>query len=306
MIYGDREKNSDVDIGQAEALGEIVSDPSKTIVARRQETAGTIAGVDWTYFRSGPDLRGVQVGLFGGYNDTRSQFSDGQFATVESDLNNPATLAGVTYDRLGAKETTEGGFVGTYLVVFRGKFTADLTFKADFFDFEHEDTIQRDITCNFSPIVRRAEVDQTDYIVASNLAYRFDLSPSQWFEPVAGVRYTFTDFGRAEGNIDIGSEDGEIFRVQGGFRVGTAWLTPAGNPAVLALTSLLYSDVMIDGFVGPDSGVVLSDEGKLRFLGLVSTSIGLGRGVSFIGELEGRTGDDYYGYGGRAGFRYEW
>ena len=97
-----------------------------------------------------------------------------------------------------------------------------------------------------------------------------------------------------------------MFRVQGGFRIGQAWTTPAGNPAAITFTGLLYSDVSIDGFVGPDSGVVLSDEGKLRGLGKVAATIGLGDGMSFIGEFEARNGDEYYGYGGRAGLRYEW
>ena len=59
------------------------------------------------------------------------------------------------------------------------------------------------------------------YTVGGNVYYRFELGDGVWLEPVAGVRYSYTDF---SSNASLyGLTNGELFRVQGGTRIGRPW-----------------------------------------------------------------------------------
>ncbi len=146
-----------------------------------------------------------------------------------------------------------------------------------------------------------------NFVVAENIGYHFDLSPGYWIEPVIGVRYGYSNYGNAAA---LGLEDGQSIRVQGGARFGMTSLVQDRYILTNSLTTLVYSDVWIKGFViDPNSfsaGALLADEGKLRLQAALTSKIDLLNGFSAFVQAEGRYGDDYWGVGGKAGVRYQW
>jgi hypothetical protein len=325
LAYADYERNGDVNIGLTDVDRANNPNESRTkddvTVTRKQRSGGTLAGMDWTYMANGQANKGYQLGFFGGYDHTKSKFSDGSFAAFEltdDPLDDPNQRSEEFFERTGAKEFTDSGSVGLYGALFRGGWTLDTALKIDIADFEHEHTTRK-LFCADQIDFKKAEVDYTDYVVSANVAYLYQISPRSWLQPIAGFRYTFTDFSTASGNLTLGAEDGNVLRLQGGLTWGGFAILPRGYVLSTTFTGLLYSDVLIDGFVGRASitegaaissltapGATLNDEGKLRVLGQLSSILDLGDGYSLIGQLEARGGNDYYGVGGRLGARYEW
>jgi hypothetical protein len=126
-----------------------------------------------------------------------------------------------------------------------------------------------------------------------------------WYEPTAGFRYTNSNFG--SNAAVLGLDDGSVFRLQGGVRLG--WEHMYGQGRLLTtVTGLLYSDVSVDGLVlntnGFVGGTVLpNDEGKLRVMGILAMNYDNGSGITWYGQGDVRGGDDYFGIGGRLGVR---
>jgi hypothetical protein len=132
------------------------------------------------------------------------------------------------------------------LSYFNGGFSADVTFKVDFFTQDE----------GFASPTGADSVRLNDYITAANVYYRFDRPGGLWWEPTAGIRYTRSEYSGE--TVFFGVENGEVFRVQGGARLGVdrSWM---GSKITVAVTGLLYSDVMIHGF---------GTEGGLRYVQL--------------------------------------
>ncbi len=145
-----------------------------------------------------------------------------------------------------------------------------------------------------------------NYIVGSNIGYRYESSAGYFFEPALGFRFTFSDF-RADAST-LGLEDGHILRLQGGLKFGRSKLFQSVSTPTLwtgSLSAVLYSDVLIDGYVRNATGSsplgILDDEGKLRMsLSLRNEFDFLNGSVLFL-EASGRAGEDYYGVNGRVG-----
>ena len=152
------------------------------------------------------------------------------------------------------------------------------------------------------------EVPEHNYTVSSNAYYRFELGGGRWFEPTAGIRFTYTDFGRDAFALDL--QDGRVLRLQAGARIGSSWDVGSRYTFAASLLGLVYSDVWVDGFTLVDTGFVSTvsnvDEGKLRGLGQINLKLDNGRGVSYGAEVAVRGGEDVWGVGGRLGVRYEW
>jgi hypothetical protein len=325
LAYADYERNSDVNIGLRDVDPDSNASATRTkddvTVTQKRRGAGTLAGMDWTYMTSGPVTKGVQYGFFGGYDHSRSTFSDGSFAAFEptdNPLDDPNERSEEFFERTNAKETVNNGTVGLYGALFQNQWTLDGAVKIDFGDLEHEHTTRK-LFCANEIEAKKGEVDFTDYIVSANLSYLHPLTETSWLQPIVGARYTFTDFGKSTGNLTLGAEDGHVFRIQGGVTWGGFSVTQQGYLITTNVTALLYSDVLIDGFVGkspitdsdPISSLTtdaasLNDEGKVRVLGQFSSVVDFRNGYSLIGQLEARGGDDYYGIGGRLGARVEW
>jgi hypothetical protein len=193
--YGEYEFHSNLNPGA-------INNPS-----RNQYTAGLMSGVDHT-FRDA-DLLGagtLQLGLLGGYNNTRSTFSN-------------------TPQGEGAKQRDDGGFVGAYGTYSLNSFALDFLVKGDFYNHHQAATcptgsqpistsgaqalreLQEAIGVldqsgtNFAgarlsgPINASGDIAENNINVLSNVYYRFDIGDGYWLEPTTGFRYSYTDYG---------------------------------------------------------------------------------------------------------------
>lgn len=297
QIYGDYEKHRNMAPGQTD-------NPTRT-----QKTFGQIAGVDTAWYRqSSYGLETFQFGLLGGYNETKSDFSD-------------------TPNITNASAREKGGFVGAYGNYNAGRFGADALLKVDFYDLDKSAIvahISEPVTCPDGEILvvdsvddlqpqtvftdKSGSVSETNYSIGGNIYYRYDLQDGFWIEPLVGARFTYTDYGSGAAALDL--SDGKTLRVQGGARIGTSFMDVDRRYWTLSLLGLLYSDVYVDGYALDNSGFVTTasdvDEGKLRALAQVSAVVYMGDGLSLLGQADVRGGEDVWGIGGRLGARYEW
>jgi hypothetical protein len=280
---------------------------------RKSISAGALAGMDWSKrsFASGVP-KAIQAGVFAGYNDTNSEFSTTQFTDA----------LGNTLQRTNSEQDIEGGFVGVYAGYLHGNFSADFTFKADFYDLTQTSDL-RSTNCGFTG-TQRGTADQNNYVVASNLYYRNPLSSSGWLEPTIGARLTITDYSNDRNAVDftsnppgdvigtLGLDDGHALRLQAGVRFGEAGVAPSGWLWTYTLGAFIYSDVAVDGLASTaESGGIAAivspvDEGKVRVLGQFMTMIADGQGSSYSLTIETRGGEDVFGVGGMLGYRHEW
>lgn len=287
QAFADYERHSNMAPGSGENL------------VRKQTTVGGITGGDATYFRQGEGGREtLQLGLLAGGTHTESRFSD--TATVRD-----------------ASQTQDGGFIGAYATYTVNKFAIDAFFKTDFLKYKQRST--GPTTCpNGQVLIVDSDADfvKTDagstneyvYTTGANVSYRFDLGNQMYFEPLAGFVFSATEYGN--GAFDLGLEDGQMFRIQGGARIGRSWLDEDGHLWSLSLLGLLYSDVYVNGYTVPGNSYAASasvvDEGKLRVLAQLQGSMQLNDGLSVIGQVGVRGGEDLFGVGGRLGMRQEW
>jgi Autotransporter beta-domain len=286
---------------------------------RRSFTGGGLVGADWTQVKHGETVQALQFGVFSGYSASHTKFSDTSFKA--NDIAPNPGLA--TYLRTDNQQDVDGPFVGTYAAYIADKWTFDAAFKADIFDLTQSSHLQQ-VCANDVMGTQNGSASVTDYVFAANAAYRHDLTENSWFEPMAGLRYTITDFGSDVSNSvftgnapqvpqtpgRLGLEDGTALRLQFGGRYGQKWTTPEGYLWTTTLGAYLYSDVSITGFksiagqTGESVGPV--DEGKIRALGQFETHLDVGNGLSYMLRADVRGGSDVFGVGGQLGIRYEW
>jgi hypothetical protein len=259
--------------------------PGFADIGSRATTWGVQSGFDFTFRNVGTGGDALILGLLAGYTSSDIHFT------------NSSVVAHVN-----------GASVGAYGVYVRGAFSTDLTFKTDLFSLD--ESFSEVIAGTGGPIVTSgaATVDMTNYIVANNFNYRIPLSGAQWIEPTVGYRYTETKYGAGSG--DLGLADGHDFRVQGGARFGSE-LDWNGIHVTPIVTGLAYSDVSITGSTLPNTDFpnpvnFTSDQGKVRGEGIFSVNLDYHNGLSTFALADVRGGQDYFGYGGRLGLRYQW
>ena len=240
------------------------------------------------------------------------------------------------------QQTLTGPSLGATLSFFRGGFFSDGVVKTDFLNLNKTSTVSdlygRTLNASFElpgngvqprlgafsflriapsftitkPLATITAISQQtsaiNFIVAENLGYHFDLPQGNWIEPLIGARYSYSTYG--SNAASLGLEDGHAIRVQGGARFGFTRFVLDRYVWTTSLTTLLYSDVLISGFVtnadGFSAGALLADQGKLRVQGALTSKVDLLNGVSTFAEVQTRYGQDYWGIGGRVGARYEW
>jgi hypothetical protein len=200
-----------------------------------------------------------------------------------------------------------GPSIGAYGTYANGGFSTDLMFKTEFLSLNESFSE----TLGSTPPVLNAgsaTVDMTNYIVANNFNYRFQMGGGNWIEPTVGARFTQTDYG--SGAAALGFADGHIVRVQGGARFGSEYEWN-GIHVTPILTGLAYSDVDITGgaiasggFLNPT--VFQTDQGKLRGQGIFALNFDLKNGYTTFAQADVRGGQDYFGYSGKLGVRYQW
>ena len=298
--YYDHEKRDNLAPGQ-------VNNQNRTATS-----GGIISGFDVSNYQLGGTPSGFQIGAFSGYNSTRAKFSD---VTLTGTGNDGSSTQRTTFGE--QRQEMDGTFVGIYGSAVHGAFSADVAFKVDIFDVERRFQKREvfDDGCGTGAVVTNTNfsgtTSMTNYVVASNANYRIPMTMGTYVEPTVGIRYSHTDFGGNAGAL--GFRDGDSFRVQGGLRVGTRFTTPDGWIWNSSLTGLLYSDVSINGYTittttpglpPPISARI--DEGKLRVMGVLENRVNVGYGYTLYNDLEVRAGDEYFGFGTRAGIRYQW
>jgi hypothetical protein len=147
----------------------------------------------------------------------------------------------------------------------------------------------------------------TNLVLAQNVGYHYDLASGYWLEPLVGGIYTFSTYG--SNAAALGLTDGYDLRLQTGARLGLTRLEPGKGFWTASFTGLVYSDVVIHGFVtnadGFSASYITADQGKLRFQGIWTAKLDLLNGFSAFIECQGRVGNDYWGAGGRVGGRYQ-
>lgn len=289
---------------------------------RRAVSAGGLIGADWTQVNRGETVQALQVGVFSGYNETRAKLSNTFFAVNEADAP-PDTLPGggnTNYFRQDNKETIDGPFVGTYMAYVKDQWTFDVAFKADFFDLTQSSTLRQ--RCDDDVGTQNGSASVNNYMISANAAHRYVIGDdNKWWEPMAGLRYTITDFGNdpsnsvfRDGGVQptgrLGLEDGTALRLQAGARFGDRVELDGGYLLTTTVGAFLYSDVAVSGFqsVSGQTGEAVGpvDEGKIRVLGQLETRLSMGNGMSYMMQAEIRGGGDVIGAAGQIGMRYEW
>jgi hypothetical protein len=188
----------------------------------------------------------------------------------------------------GSTARVNGPSLGGYTAYVNGGFSADGTFKTDFFD----------LSDSSAGIIIPLRLN--NYVVAGNVNYKQDFG-SWWVQPTAGTNYTRTVWD--EGSKALGFDDGTDLRVQGGARFGSSfdW---QGVHYTETLTMLAYDDVIISGgTLAVATGIPMAptDAGKIfgQAIGRLDAQLTSNWSVNFEGELRGRS--DVYGVAGRVG-----
>lgn len=291
---------------------------------RTAKTAGGFVGADWTQVTQSNGIQALQYGVFTGYSDTRAKNSDTTFSVNEgagSAAPPPPQNGGggVSYNRSNNKEDIDGPFVGAYMAYVHNAWTFDTTFKADFFDLDQSSDLRQVCGNVFGTQTGSASVN--NYMIAANVSHRYELTERHWWEPTAGVRYTYTDFSKDTSNSvfetndpqfagTLGLDDGYAVRLQFGARLGQRVEDANGYIWTTTVGAFLYSDVIINGFngVAGQTGQFVGpvDERELRGLAQLETRLNVGNGITYLLQAEVRGGEDVFGAAGQLGIRYEW
>jgi hypothetical protein len=274
-------------------------DPTTVNMTRTATTFGGLGGVDVTF----QGEHGVYVfGLLGGY--------------MESDVKFASTSVGVSPDNStisNVKATISGPSVGGYITFATGAFSADVTARVDFLNIS--ETFNEILFVNANPVNNAGTLgtDVVNYNLIGNLNYRVPVSAVSWWEPTVGIRTTVSDYN--SNAAALGLADGSVVRLQGGLRFGTTWQGWYGTTVVTTLTGLAYSNVLVSGYTldqsagfgtGTALAVTPNDEGEIRGQGILTMNFIHSPFASTFIQAEVRGGDDYYGYGGKVGFRLGW
>lgn len=294
-------------------------------------TVGFLVGFDYT---SRALLRADDGLIFG----VLTGFTSSEIRVRTTATSTSAPLVGNGSGSLRAD--VSGPSAGFYLSYFAGPLTADLTFKADIYDFTERFSDNLAFTQNVVPGVgpagpavagvgavagpavftlidtgvnnftSRASGGLTNLSTFGNLAYRlFTLGPV-WVEPTVGFQYTASIYDSRAKRL-LGLDQGDFLMFQGGARFGTDTILANGNKLTTTLTGLAYSDVIVDGgFVGGGAFatdyLAKADEGKVRGRGILSVNYQMAGGVSLFGQGDVYGGDRLFGAGGKGGVRVQW
>jgi hypothetical protein len=273
--------------------------PENVTVVSKTEMWGVVSGADLTFPNIVAGGGTLITGVLTGYTTSDVDVSA---ISTSATLSNPGTSSNSTHIRLS------GPSAGAYATVFQGPVAADLTFKADFLDIN--DNFFLALGCCVPPSLNSGTVSgHVDNLSAiGNLNYRFPLYLNGWIEPTAGFNYTYSLYDNAAQAMGLAS--GYVLRLQDGARLGSDFLWH-GVHITPTITGLLYDDVTVTGgpivnaaFVGGQ--LLPGDEGKLRGEGILAVNFEFGNGLSSFVSAAIYGGEDLFGGGGTAGFRYQW
>ena len=277
-------------------------------------TGGFVAGVDRTYRNFGPWGGTLIAGILTGYMS--SNLSSSATSSTGGITNVGGTPVGGGFGTLSGR--LSGPSVGAYATYFRNGFSTDLTLKVDFLHLN--ETFADNLTFfgqvntsnpAFVAFQGAGSTNLTNYGIVWNVQQKIFLSNASWIEPTAGLKYYIADYDSSA--AQLGLAEGHLLRMQAGARLGTQFLW---NNVVVTpiLTGLVYGDPIVSGFavtdavfLGTGAGVAsTATQGKVRGQGIGAVKFDFGNGLSSFVQADIRGGNDYYGYGGRAGVRFVW
>jgi hypothetical protein len=233
-----------------------------------QDIYSILGGADFKWDPNSP----IRLGLFGGY--------------VQSNMD---------FDLGDGEVDYEGGVVGGYVAYNNGAFYADATVKAEFLANDY----------SFDGV--DVSADSTSVGVSANTGYRIAMGGA-FVEPLASVRYvhvSIDDFDTTDGSVTY--DNPNSLRAGAGARIGVDFAT-GGGTTQLSLLGRAWNEfdgeteVTVENGVGTFtysddiSGVYGEVEGQI----LVTSSDGT---LSGFLSANGKFGDDFTSYGGKAGIR---
>jgi outer membrane autotransporter protein len=240
-----------------------------TDIGRTTRTSGGIFGVDAVIMGVRHMSDAVVIGVLGGVTESRVR------------------------DNVGSSSRLEGESFGVYGAYVDGPWSLDGVVKADMFDLYRTTAAgAADTTLGL-----------TNYSLAMNLNYKIQKT-GWWLEPTAGFSWSRLYWNDTASRL--GFEDGEEFRIQGGFRSGTSWTT-RGVQIEPSFGVIAYVPVVIDGGSIASAGTpsAPTDQGKLFGLFNGKLNVIWSKYLSTYVEGEVRVGsNDSEAYGGRVGGRW--
>jgi outer membrane autotransporter protein len=242
----------------------------------RQGTGGIMGGIDAVWSGLTAPTDGLVLGLLAGYTDSRVALRDSPTTQVFS---GPSV-----------------GVYGTYLL---GNWFLDALFKVDL--------LSLDIS---SPGLAQS-ANPTNYNLATNIGYKFNLPNGYYIEPTAGLEYVRTNFDHATEltatTVDL--HNGDAVRARAGARVGTEWVIGhvRVEPSLLGQAYEIAEATNNALLVNGTSISMPSDVGRARgeVQGLVNV-LDLQTGLSGFARVDTRFGEDLWSVGGKVGMRYQW
>lgn len=242
----------------------------------RQGTGGLMGGIDavWSGLATASD--GLVLGLLGGYTSSRVDLRDSPTTQVFS-----------------------GPSVGAYGTYLTGNWFFDMLFKVDLLSLD----------INIPGLSQSA--NPTNYNLATNIGYKFDLPNRYYIEPTAGLEYVRTNFDHATALTEttVALNNGDAVWARAGARIGTEWI--AGNvrvePSLLAQVYETAEATNNALLVNGTSISMPSDVGRARgeVQGVVNL-LDLQTGLSGFARVDTRFGEGLWSVGGKAGVRYQW
>lgn len=318
--FGDYQRLQGRGLGNIQCCfaGGVAGQPNGLILDVRSSTttAGFTGGIDVTGRNLIQAGDGIVTGFLTGYITTDLNI------TTRSLPQNPRD--GTVIPGFGQlRANLQGPSLGYFATYFNGPFSADFTYKADLLDLNERfvDTLAFTAQPNvsvpgtfFGPeratFLGGGRTSLTTHSLIGNVNYRIPVSPALWVEPTAGLQYTATNYGRGAANL--GLDNADLLRLQGGLRLGSTFATENGVLVTTSLSGLAYSNVFINGgflqggTFDQNNILARADEGKVRGLGILNLALDYPNGFSWFLQGSVRGGENLFGAGGRAGVRYQW
>jgi hypothetical protein len=272
-------------------------------------TGGVLAGTDVTVRGINSADDAIIAGLLGGFTSSNVHLTT---ASIPPPGNGNLLPGSST---LSAR--LEGASAGAYATYFKGPFSADVTFRADFLNLHESFTDILAFTVNppsvppppfTSTFTGAGSTQLINYTTLGNLNYRFLLAPGSWIEPTAGFQYTYSAYDSSA--AALGLTNGHLLRLQAGARYGVDYFWDRVH-VTTTLTGLLYDDVSVSGGFIQNvafgaNALIVNDEGKLRGEGILAFNFDYGNGVSLFALGDVRGGQGLFGAGGKGGVRWQW
>jgi hypothetical protein len=239
---------------------------------------GADGGKEWTT-DSGHNAAWL-VGLMGGYVGSNLDFSESN--------------TDVDYEAFS---------VGVYTTYLHGGFFIDATLKADIGTMDYDSDLGGGFSDDFSS-------DFTSVGGIIDMGYRFGMGSTAFFEPLASLSYVKTsiDDGEVLGT-DINFEDGESLQGRLGARLGASFGDTTKSE--LFIEASAWNEFMgeYDAHLGSNGYTIDTDADTSGLYGEVAAGANVfGADGKWNGFLTGAVqfGEDFIGYSGNAGVRYNW